>query len=116
CRTTSSSLSSGSAGLSAARCPLGMMSSRGRSGTSAAGKTDVARPGRLVSKSRGGWSSLYMRALYISVGRGEAVDFRARPFFGHGDEDRVGQIGVPAAQGDAAVVAQLANIREHSPR
>src|SRR5271157_4424992 len=30
----------------------------------------VARPGRLDAKSKGVWSSLYMKALYIPVGQG----------------------------------------------
>ncbi len=122
------------------RCARGMMSSSGRSGTSAGGKIAVARPGRLDSKSRGGWSSLYIRTFLIPVGqRVRFVVYRLwldhisiatafirlfilasvpvhRPLPGHrsrrGFASRsrrrvcVGQIGIPAAQGDPAVVAR----------
>ena len=40
--------------------PAGIRSSSGRSGTSGPGQDRRAPPGRLVSKSRGGGSSLYM--------------------------------------------------------
>src|SRR5271166_6467050 len=52
----------------------------------------------------------------LIISRGQTVDFLASPLFGHGNEYGVGQVGVPAAQGDAAVVAQAAYLREHGSR
>ena len=103
----------------------GISSSSGRSGTSHA-RQDRRATGRRgwISKSRGGGSSLYMvtesfavigasvdvddspsrfdhRSTARRISLGQPVDLRLRPLLGHGDEDAVGQLGIPAAQGDA---------------
>ena len=51
-----------------------------------------------------------------SVGVGEGVDLGSGALLGHGDEDGVGQVGIPAAQGDAAVEAEAADLGEHGDR
>ena len=110
----------------------GISSSSGRSGTSDSGKMAVARPGRLDSKSSGVWSSLYMnpflsdgptartglmvrqRTLQFKacrIGLGQTVDLGAGALLGDGDQDAVGEVRIPPAQSDAAVVAEAGRPR-----
>ena len=35
-------------------------------------------------------------ALKISIGGGQTIDLKAGAFLGHGDQDAVGQLGIPA--------------------
>src|SRR5690348_5294833 len=42
------------------------------------------------------------RSLRLAVGVGQAVDLGPGPFLGDGDQDRVGKVGIPAAEGDPA--------------
>src|SRR5947209_10829823 len=46
--------------------------------------------------------------------RGESVDFRLGPLLGHGHENGISQLRIPAAQGESREVAGAAQLRERS--
>ena len=46
------------------------------------------------------------------IGSRQAVDFLLGPLFGHGDQDAIAQVGVPAAEVDTTVISNLADLEE----
>ena len=131
-RTRSISPSSGSGGGASATAPRGSRSLSGRSGTSHAGSRWQRRPGvahleqqvgrldlvhdrfawiqtspsrRPIASAVQASPSSMLDAAATQAPCGQAVDLGSRALLGDGDAEAVGQVGIPAAQRQAGVVA-----------
>src|SRR4051812_25145812 len=87
-------------------------------GSSWAAAVDLPAPlGPAITKIVG--IAINGRSIEISGGQrvaesvGQAVDLGLGAFLGDGNQDHVGEVGVPAAEGDPAVEAEAADLGQH---